>query len=52
MATEYKLLELRFTNVRCFREGNCIDFRKNVNNDIMVVIACNGYGKTSIVWAE
>ena len=22
MATEYKLLELRFTNVRCFREGN------------------------------
>ena len=35
MCTEYKLLELRFTNVRCFREGNCIDLRKNVNNDII-----------------
>lgn len=51
MTTEYKILELRFSSVKSFREGNCIDFRKNINNNIIEVITKNSYGKTAIAWA-
>lgn len=49
--TQYKILELQFANFGPFRENNCIDFRKNVNNDIIEIIANNEYGKTTIVLA-
>jgi len=51
MSNRFEILELRFSNVKCFREDNCIDFRKNVKNDIIEIIEPSGYGKTAIVWA-
>ena len=48
MSKEFKILELRFSNMKCFGEKNCIDFRKNVDNLNAVLVAKNSYGKTAI----
>jgi hypothetical protein len=48
MDKQFKILELRFSNIKCFCENNCIDFRKNINNNNIELIAPNSHGKTAI----
>ena len=49
MYNKFKPLELKFTYFKCFGDNNIIDFRKNIDNKNIEIIAPNSYGKTSIV---
>ena len=43
MTKQFKLLELRFSNILYFGENNCIDFRKNTNNSNMELLEDGEY---------
>lgn len=46
---QWKILELRFSNMLSFGENNIIDFTKYNSNQIISICAPNHYGKSSIL---